>query len=109
MSVTIRLAKLGKKHAPAFKIVAANTRDKRSGEYLDVLGHYNPNLKGKTKDKTLELQIDKDKLASWKTKGALVTKAVESLVSGNYTYTPYIIKKATKNDATVGSEAKKEE
>ena len=45
MSVSIRLAKIGKRYQPTYKVVAIPTRYKRVGEYLEVLGTYNPNLK----------------------------------------------------------------
>lgn len=83
MSVTIRLSRIGKRNAPAYKIVAANTKDKRNGRPLDVLGHYNPSH-------TPELfEIDKDKYEKWVGNGALVTEAVKKLVAGEYVFEPY--------------------
>ncbi len=81
MSVTIRLARVGKRNAPAYKIVVANTRDKRTGKYLDVLGHYNPS-EGTYK-------LDEEKYKAWKEKGALSTEAVEALRAGTYEYKVY--------------------
>lgn len=79
----IRLAKIGKKNAPAFKIVVANTRDKRNGRSLDVLGHFNPSHKPEL------FEIDKDKYEEWISKGAQVTDAVKDLVAGEYKFEPY--------------------
>ena len=42
MSVTIRLTRIGKRNQPAYRIVVANTRDKRNGRALAYLGHFNP-------------------------------------------------------------------
>lgn len=83
MSVTIRLARIGKTNAPAYKIVVANTRDKRNGKFLDILGHYNPSHNPEL------LELDKDKLADWKSKGALITDAVTKLADGKYEYQAY--------------------
>jgi len=83
VSVTIRLARIGKKNSPTYKVVVSNTRDKRNGRPVEILGNYNPALKEKS------LTIDKEKLAAWKAKGALVTDAVTSLLAGNYTYVKY--------------------
>ena len=83
MSITIRLSRTGRKNLPAYKIVVANTRDKRSGRYIDVLGYYNPSSSKDT------FGIDKDKLKEWKTKGAFVTEAVEKLSEGKYQYVKY--------------------
>ncbi|HSX39420.1 MAG TPA: 30S ribosomal protein S16 [Candidatus Saccharimonadales bacterium] len=83
MSVTIRLARVGKKNAPTYKIVASTTRDKRNGKYLSIIGNYNPALK------TNGLNVNKDKLKEWQDKGAMTTKAVVDLLAGNYSYIKY--------------------
>jgi small subunit ribosomal protein S16 len=82
MSIKIRLAKTGKKNAPAFKIVVAQTRTKRNGKYLDILGDYNPVMGGKP-------VIDKTKLDEWVKKGALITEPVKKMVEGTYKYEKY--------------------
>lgn len=87
MSITIRLARIGKKNAPSYKIVVANTKDKRNGKAVDILGHFNP-LNAKD-----SLKLDKTKFTDWQKKGALVTKAVTDIISGKYTYTKYEPKK----------------
>lgn len=83
MQTRIRLARIGKRNAPAFKIVVANKRDKLTGRYLEVLGHYNPSSNPQTFD------IDKKKYEGWLSKGAKPTKAVEKLVEGKYEFVPY--------------------
>lgn len=82
MSVKIRLAKTGKKNAPAYKIVVAQTRTKRNGKYLDILGDFNPTMGGKP-------VIDKVKLDEWVKKGALLTESVKKMVEGTYKYLKY--------------------
>ena len=73
MSVKIRLAKTGKKHQISFRIVAADSRAKRDGKYLQILGFYNPYNKP-------ELKIDQEKLNSWIQKGATPTPGVVKLL-----------------------------
>ena len=85
MSITIRLAKFGKKFAPSYKIVVSETRNKRNGRYVDVLGHYNP----LSTSNNLNLNIDKEKYKSWIKKGAMVSDSVKKLVDGKYTYVKY--------------------
>jgi small subunit ribosomal protein S16 len=93
MSVTIRLSRIGKRNAPAYKIVVANTRDKRDGRFLDIIGHYNPSH-------TPELfKYNEKKYAEWVAKGAMVTDAVKKLIAGSYEYTKYEPKKAVKTQA----------
>lgn len=87
MSITIRLAKVGKKNAPAYKVVVSNTRDKRNGKFLDVLGFFNP-LQTKN-----QLEIDKKSMEQWKSKGALISDAVLQLLDGKYNFVKYSPKK----------------
>ena len=55
MPVKIRLQRHGKKGKPFYWIVAADSRSKRDGKYLEKLGSYNPN----TNPATIDLDIDK--------------------------------------------------
>lgn len=93
MSIKIRLAKTGKKNAPAFKVVVAQTRTKRNGEFLDILGDFNPTMGGKP-------VIDRVKLEEWVKKGALITESVKKMIGGTYKYVKYNPKseKETKSD-----------
>ena len=92
MSVTIRLAKIGKRNAPAFKVVVANTRDKRNGKFLDIVGHYNP-----THSPVL-LEMDKKKIKEWQEKGAMTTDAVTKLLEGKYEFQPYTRQNEVQDD-----------
>lgn len=92
MSVTIRLARIGKRNAPSYKIVVANTRDKRNGRYLDILGHYNPSVI------PAQFSLDEEKYQKWTENGALVTEAVVKLRDGTYEYLKYEGSGAKKKD-----------
>ena len=73
MAIKIRFARIGKKHAPIYKIVAIDSRRKRDGMYLENLGTYNP--------KTKELvQFHDDRVAHWMSLGAQPTEAVVRLM-----------------------------
>ncbi len=87
MSVTIRLSRIGRKNQPAYKLVVSNTRDKRTGKFVDIIGHFDP---FKPKDKFI---YDKEKFEKWKKQGALVTDAVNKLIDGKYEYVKYDPKK----------------
>ncbi len=91
MSITIRLTRIGKKNGPAYRVVVSNTKDKRNGKSLDVLGHYNPS------DPKSTFEMDKTKYAEWVKKGALTSDSVKKLIEGKYEYTPYRPKKAGEN------------
>ena len=54
MPVRIRLQRHGKKGKPFYWIVAADSRSKRDGRYLEKLGTYNPN----TNPATVNVDVD---------------------------------------------------
>ncbi len=72
MSVKIRLARIGKKHAPFFRVVAIDSRKKRDGEALEILGTYDPS-KGEW------VRFDEKAVDAWVSKGAVVSDAVKKL------------------------------
>ena len=83
MSISIRLAKIGKRNAHTFRVVAATTRSKRNGKFLDVLGFYNPSTN------PVQYQVDEQKYTEWVKKGAIVTPAVQDIIAGKYSFKPY--------------------
>ena len=72
MAVKILLARLGKKNAPIYRIVAIESQKKRDGKFIENLGTYDP-IKG-----TL-VQFHADRVNDWVAKGAIVTDAVKKL------------------------------
>ena len=59
MPVKIRLQRHGKKGKPFYWIVAADSRSKRDGKYLEKLGTYNPNVN------PAEINLDIDGTVQW--------------------------------------------
>lgn len=74
MAVKIRFARIGKKHAPIYRIVAIDSRKKRDGAFLENLGTYNP----KTKE---IVQFHDDRVAHWLSVGAIPTDVVARLIT----------------------------
>ncbi|MEW5801170.1 MAG: 30S ribosomal protein S16 [bacterium] len=70
MALRIRLARLGAKKRPFYRIVVIDSRRCRSGEYLDLIGNYDP-----LKDPA-EIRIDTEKAVSWMHKGAIPSDTV---------------------------------
>lgn len=95
MSITIRLAKTGKRNAPTYKIVVLNTRDKRNGKFLDTLGNVNP-LKS-----PLEINIDENKLKEWKSRGAIEAQVIKKLTNKSYKFEKYNPKGSQKIEGEV--------
>ena len=75
MPVKIRLQRHGKKGKPFYWIVAADSRAKRDGKYLEKLGIYNPN----TNPATIELNIDNS--VTWLQNGAQPTDTARAILS----------------------------
>ena len=75
MSVRIRLQRHGKKGKPIYWIVAADSRAKRDGRYLEKLGVYNPN----TLPATVELNVDR--AVDWLQNGAKPSDTARNLLS----------------------------
>ena len=75
MPVKIRLQRHGKKGKPYYWIVAADSRSKRDGKYLEKLGAYNPN----TNPATIELNVDG--AVTWLQNGAQPTDTARAILS----------------------------
>ena len=43
MAVKIRLRRMGKKKAPFYRVVVADSRSPRDGKFIDEIGTYDPN------------------------------------------------------------------
>jgi small subunit ribosomal protein S16 len=70
----IRLSRVGKKKAPAYRVVVADARATRDGAFVDIVGHYNPIAQPKV------VEFDTDKVRDWLSKGAQPTERVEKLL-----------------------------
>lgn len=72
MAVKIRLARVGKKSVPFYRIVAIDSRSARDGKTLEVLGTYDA-----TKN-TFEQWHD-DRIEAWVKTGAQMSDSVKKL------------------------------
>jgi small subunit ribosomal protein S16 len=75
MPVKIRLQRHGKKGKPFYWIVAADSRAKRDGKYLEKLGTYNPNVN------PAEINLDIDGAVQWLQNGAQPTDTARAILS----------------------------
>jgi small subunit ribosomal protein S16 len=74
--VVIRLARLGAKKRPKYRVTVADSRFFRNGRFIEILGHYNPSPRGQEQEVTLDLE----KVKSWIGKGAQPTDRVKTLI-----------------------------
>jgi small subunit ribosomal protein S16 len=72
--VRIRLARMGRKKRPFYRVVAADSRAPRDGRFIEILGNYNP----MTEPMGIELKLDR--VEHWLSKGAQPSDTVSSLI-----------------------------
>ena len=70
-----RLKRMGKKGAPFYRIVAADSRSPRDGRFIEQIGTYNPT---KAEEK---VTLDKELAKKWLSNGAQPTDTVRSILS----------------------------
>ena len=73
--VKLRLQRMGKKGAPFYRIVAADSRSPRDGRFIEQIGTYNPS---KTENK---VTLDNELTKKWLSNGAQPTDTVRSILS----------------------------
>jgi small subunit ribosomal protein S16 len=73
--LAIRLRRTGSKKRPFFRVVVTDSRTARDSSFVEVIGHYNP----RTNPETLDLK--RDRLEHWLTKGATPSDTVRTLVA----------------------------
>ena len=74
--VVIRLARGGSKKRPFFNIVAADSRNRRDGRFLERVGFYNPMASGNAE----MLRVAFDRVEYWTKNGAQVSDTVTRLL-----------------------------
>lgn len=75
MAVKLRLKRMGKKQAPYYRIVAADSRVKRDGKAIEEIGSYDP------KKNPAEIKLDREATLRWLKTGAQPTDTVRSILS----------------------------
>lgn len=73
--VKIRLQREGKKKAPFYHIVVADSKSPRDGKIIEQIGTYNPMTNPAT------IVLDKTKAEEWMKKGAQPTDTVKALIA----------------------------
>ena len=73
MAVKIRLRRMGKKKAPFYRVVVADSRYPRDGRFIEEIGTYNPLTD------PAEVNIDAEAAKKWIANGAKPTETVARL------------------------------
>lgn len=97
MALRIRLRRMGRKKAPTYRIVVAESLMPRDGRFVANLGHYNPRTEPVT------LVVDRDRALHWISKGATPTDTVRSLLkrAGVFGPAPTVTEQAAEQVAEV--------
>ena len=74
MATRIRLARVGSKKNPIYRVVVADARSPRDGRFIEIVGRYNPQTDPSTID------LDADKIKDWISKGAQPSDRVKRLM-----------------------------
>ncbi len=73
--VKIRLQRVGKKKAPFYHIVVADSKSPRDGKIIEQIGTYDPMTKPST------IVLDNEKVATWIKNGAQPTETVKAIIA----------------------------
>jgi len=98
MATKIRLQRFGKKGKPVYHIVAADSRSKRDGRYIENIGLYNPNTNPATID------LNHDRALYWVQVGAVPTDTARTILS----YTGVMAKKHLLDGVKKGAHTEEE-
>ena len=73
MEVKLRLTRMGKKKQPTYRVVATDSHTKRDGEYIELIGTYNPLTKPAT------VKLNEEVALKWLGQGAIPSDTVRNL------------------------------
>jgi small subunit ribosomal protein S16 len=77
MATRIRLARVGSKKNPIYRVVVADSRSPRDGRFIEIVGRYNPQHDPST------IELDTEKIEEWIGKGAQPSETVKRLMSAS--------------------------
>lgn len=72
--VKIRLTRLGAHKKPFYRLIVADSRARRDGPFIDILGTYDP------LQEPSEIKVDLEKARLWISKGAQPTDTAKRLM-----------------------------
>jgi small subunit ribosomal protein S16 len=76
MALKIRLQRGGATHAPHYRVVVADSRSRRDGRFVEIIGTYDP--RNKSEDKQVNIKLDRADY--WVGVGAQPSDTVRSLI-----------------------------
>jgi len=92
MAVRLRLARMGRRNRPFFRINAVDSRTPRDGKIIERLGHYDPI----EKDATKQIVLKRDRIEYWLGQGAIPSDTVSEILLRNGIKHKYAEEKAVR-------------
>lgn len=77
--LVIRMRRTGSKKRPFYRVVISEARSKKEGEFIEVLGFYNP------RTKPAVVEINKERITHWIKNGARPSDSVRTLLARHLT------------------------
>ncbi|MGZ4384607.1 MAG: 30S ribosomal protein S16 [Gaiellaceae bacterium] len=74
MAVRMRLARVGSKKNPIYRVVVADSRSPRDGRFIEIVGRYNPQTEPSL------IEFDEQKVKEWLGKGVQPSNSVSRLL-----------------------------
>jgi small subunit ribosomal protein S16 len=75
----IRLARIGKKKHPFYRVVVTEKTRPRNGRFVEILGTYDPSKKPRA------VVVDQERMKYWMSKGAQPSDTVRSFIRNQET------------------------
>ncbi|MCX7724270.1 MAG: 30S ribosomal protein S16 [Thermodesulfovibrio sp.] len=72
--VRIRLMRMGAKKKPFYRVVVADSRARRDGPFIEIVGTYNP------RTEPAEIKLNMERINYWLQKGAQPSDTVKKLI-----------------------------
>jgi small subunit ribosomal protein S16 len=101
LAVRLRLRRVGKKGMPVYHIVAADSRAARNGNFLEVIGRYEPRQHPEV------ITAKEPRVFHWLKNGALPTDTVRSLLQRTGLWMKWSLTKRGVDEATIATEMEK--
>jgi len=72
--VKIRLTRLGAHKRPSYRVIVADSRARRNGPFIEIIGTYDP------LNDPSEIKLDMEKVKLWLQRGAQPTDTAKKLI-----------------------------
>ena len=87
----IRLRRTGQKHQPSYRLVVADQNARRDGDFVEIVGHYNP------RTEPTEIVVNEERIRYWLGVGAQPSDTVHRLFADHGVAIAAPAKRATKD------------